>query len=1121
MIYIAKIIKEWKNMTNPLVKKFIVITSVVLVVVLGAVILALATGNTTIPTLSDPKGIFYERLDDNGKVIYSITNQEIYEQVKANNGIQQLLMMVDASLLSEYLDNVTEDEIEEKIKQLTYGTADDEIIAELDEETRTSREDEFARSMVLSGYVDNEAAYASLLIAREKYALDTLREELTEIEVATAFISSYFEDMQAISIRFTSKEDADDVLRQFHLANVSDERLAIYKGFVYSSEVLKDNDDNIVEAYEIVKGYYFDEDGNILDTDEEIVYTLGEDDIYTDGDDNTYSLDVDGNLVDDVLAIIVNAIQIKETLEEAETFEEENLIYYYMSKVDPYDKDEEVLVKDADDNLVYTINKDGKVFDTESVDVTNTHKLIFNKTYKLQKDVTVFTSNNTIELTEQEVLNYYILMYNYVYQEFRDTLPENATIEDLVALENEHLMFNFEETKAKSSALATYLFKTISKINDKTYAVKPQAMAGSSLSFYHMVYKLDEPTKLNLGKVVLDLIEQSIVLPENIVESITLPTTSEYNATITWVSADKTVISNAGVVTTPAVATKVDLSYTIRALGETRTGKITVNILPTGTNSEVGESNVTFPSLKTMIGNNDLYEEISNMLLDTKVYGSNGSTNITNKLNALRKEVNLQIYDYFLALDYRQMDSTYEINKKGHKSLVASIDNTLISEDRVEFTADDLQNYALAKNPAVYTVYAAQFKELLNSAYYLEAFGTQTNIKRNDTQRMQELYQSVSSSKQYYAYMKALYEQYGMQYPHKSFSDYAYITYGTKTELELLQHFVSRELQPYLINDVITQYNVVEGLFDIVEDNYVNYFSLDVVQLLVFIDFDEDGSPDDYYDYINGLSTEEQEAFYSLLASLEIAIDEFDGNFTTLVSTYLKATRSDETWGVFKQKGILLLTEDLNIADSEQENVKHSLNYSGEYGVKDSYAEEFTQALIDLYREYKLPQNQDLAELYSDLVVTQFGLHLILVEKGDDFDRPSAKFTETDANGATFSESAYNDSDLPTVEQMELYATYKFYEMVYNLTDADVEEKYNITVPKIPASVKKALDFYFDGVLEKFYVLGSVNIILSQLLSDGRFLETEYTNLNNAQMMANLAAVEQAYYDAIVGKYVN
>jgi len=1108
-------------MINPLAKKFIVITSVVLVVVLGAVILALATGNTSMPTLSDPKGIFYERLDGNGEVIYSITNEEIYEQVKANNGIQQLLMMVDTALLSEYLDSVTETEIEDKIKQLTYGTDDDEVIADLDEETRTTREEEFARSMLLSGYVGNEAAYVSLLIAREKYALDALSEELTEVEVATAFISSYFEDMQAISIRFTSKEDADDVLRKFHLANVGDERLALYNGFVFSDETLVDTEDNIVEAYEILKGYYFDEDGNILDTDEEIIYTLGTNDFYTDKDEKSYSLDENGNLVDDVPTIILTVDQIKTTLEDAESFEEANTTYYYMSKADPYDKDEDILVKDSEDNLVFTIDKDGKVYDSESVDVTNTHKLIFNKSYKLQKDVTVFTSNNTTELTEQEVLNYYILMYNYVYGEVRDTLPENATIEDLTALNSEDLMFNFDEVKAKSSALATYLFKTISQINDKTYAVKPQAMAGSRLSFYHMVYKLEEPTKLNLGKIVLDLLEQAIILPENIVESITLPTTNEYNATISWVSADKTVISNAGVVTTPAVATRVDLSYTIRVLGETRTGKITVNVLPTGENSVVDDSNITYPSLKTMIGSNDLYEEISEKLLNDKVYGSTGATNITKELNALRSEVNLQIYDYFLALDYKQSNSAYEINKKGHKTLVASIDNTLTSEEGVDFSADDLQSYALAKNPGVYTVYASQFKELLNSAYFTEAFGTQTNIKRNDTQRMQELYQSVSSSKQYFAYMKALYEQYGMQYPHKTFSDYAYITYGTKTELELLQYFVSRELQPYLINEIIDQYDVVNGLVSVVEDNYDNYFSLDVVQLLIFIDFDEDGSPDDYNEYVDGLDTEDRDAFFTLLAGLEIAIEEFDGNFTDLVSAYLKATRSDETWGAFKQRGILLLTEDLNMTDSQDEKIKHSLNYSGEYGVKDSYAEEFTQALIDLYKEYQLPQNQNLEELYSDLVVTQFGLHLILVEQGDNFNRPSAKFTEDDANGAIFSDEAYNDSDSPSLEQMELYATYKFYQMVYDLSDADIEEKYNITIPKIPASVKKALDFYFDGVLDQFYVLGSVNIKLSQLLVDGRFLETDYSELNNAQLMANLDAVEQAYYEAIIGKYIN
>lgn len=1107
-------------MNNPLLKKIIIIGSVVLAVVIGAVVLAVTVGNTQIPSVENPDEVFYERLDSEGNVIYTITNAEIYEQIKSNNGIQQLLMMVDATLLTEYLDEVTETEIADKIKELTYGTKDEAEILEIDSEDKLSMEEDFARSMVLAGYEGEEDAYVSLLIAREKYAYESYLGELTETEVATAFISSYFEDMKAINIRFTSREDALAVLRMFHLAEI-DSKLAVYKGFTYNDESLKDLNGDIVDVYTTIDTFYFDENDNLNDVKEETVYTLGTNGFYTDENDASYSLDSEGNLVDDELNIVVSKGNIFNTLDEAETHKENNTTYYYMSKTDPYDLNEDILIKNDLGEVVYTRTSNSNIYDSEMNDVTSTHDLIFNKVYKKQENVTTFTSNNTSELTEQEILNYYILMYNYVYGEYRNLLPVGSSKQSLVLLDNENLSFNFEDTKEKSAALATYIFKTISQLNDKVYSSRPQSVSASSATFYYMTFKLQEPTKLNLGKTVLDLIESSIVLPETVVDDFVLPTNNQYGATVSWVSADKTVISNTGVVTTPDVATIVDMSYTIKVLGETRTGKISVNVLPTGETSEVTEPVISYPSLKTLINNTAIYNELSATLVEDKVYGSSGATNVSKKLVEMRTEVGFEIFDYYMAQDYRETDSNFEQTNSGDKKVLARIAKTLTSEEAVEFTADDLFIYSLEKNPAIYTLYASQFKELLYSEYYTEAFGDERNINKNDTARMDEMHAVVANSKQYYIYMKSLYEQYGMSYPHRSFLDYAYSQYGTKTETELLQYFINSELRPYLINEVIEEYNIIENLYDIVEDNYDNYFSLDVVQLLIFFDFDEDGNPDDYNEYFDSLNTAKQDELIALTAAFENAIRDYEDNFADLVNEYLKATRTDETWGEFKQAGFLLLTEDLNIQDSEDQEVKHSLNYNGEYGVKDRFVPEFTEALIALYQEYSLPQNADLEELVSDLVVTEFGLHLLLVEQGDDFEQFSAAYSSDAEDADKYSDAVFNDSDKPTLAQIELYAQYKFYAMVYDLSDTEIEQKFNITVPKIPDSVSEALEFYFDEVISEFYVLGTVNIKMAELLQDGNFLGNDALDMTNEELIANLVEIEEAYYGAILSKYLD
>ncbi|MDD5602296.1 MAG: hypothetical protein PHP78_04965, partial [Candidatus Izemoplasmatales bacterium] len=59
---------------------------------------------------------------------FSVTYQDLYEEIKINDGLNQLLMMIDEDLLATQIASVTSSEIAEKIKELTYGTTDDTVI---------------------------------------------------------------------------------------------------------------------------------------------------------------------------------------------------------------------------------------------------------------------------------------------------------------------------------------------------------------------------------------------------------------------------------------------------------------------------------------------------------------------------------------------------------------------------------------------------------------------------------------------------------------------------------------------------------------------------------------------------------------------------------------------------------------------------------------------------------------------------------------------------------------------------------------------------------------------------------------------------------------------------------
>ncbi|MBU1145067.1 MAG: hypothetical protein KJ971_04335 [Firmicutes bacterium] len=1119
-------------MKSLLTKKVVIVFSVLIVIVLSAILLAFLTGSTNYPEISDPDGIFYQTTDDDGNVLYTITNKELFEEIKTNDGIEQLLFMVDAYLLEDYLNALTTEQIEAKLLELEYGTSDLDEINALEADLKLQYETAYQQSITLAGYLNNEEAYAKIILAREEFVrhIIDVNEEITDLAVAKEYANYYFEDIDALKIRFTSSEDAAFVMNKVNLVVYNLTSLREYSGFIYQTESILDPLEGVVEAYKTVTPYFFDQDENILNLDEEIIYTLGTNSIYTDSSDDEYAIDETGNLVDIADEIVIENDLLFDSVETAQAYKDANTIYYTVSKVDAFDENEDAVVTDGADVVQYTIDSDGKIYDLLSVDVTSTTDLIVNKIYTPIEDVNSFTLNNSIELTNAEILLKYIAMYNYVYEVQRDSLPTDATADELIALNNDFLIHNFDEVSAYQASLATYMFSTLD-LNDedlKPFTVTPKKYAASSDNGYYMVYKLSQVDKVDVLEIMLDYIENNIILPSQTVDNLELPVTGWYSSTITWSSGDTAIISNAGVVTLPDADTEVELTYTITANSITRTGIITVNVLTEGTTSEVTQNTSDEVTFKSLLNDDALYLSLYNGLIEDMVTGSSSDTNISSRLVTLRADYGFVIYDRYLGLDYQETDATYELNEKGNKVLLATLTGRPGSEEAAfEISADDFFSYTLTKNAALYTLFASEYKELVASDYFTEVFGSVTNIEKNKSARMLEMYDSVQSAKDYYSYLQSLYASYGLAFTYNSFADYAYSQYGTKTEYQLLEYFVEGELQPYLINEAISDYDLITLLYPTVESYYQNYFSLNVSHIVIYLDFNEDGTPDDFMEYIDNLTALEADEFETLRAGLEYEIDQYldddTNSFTTLVSDFQNASREDETWGDFKQYGFLILTEDLNTVDDD--DVSHSLQYSGTYGIKDTYVTEYVDALIALYQAYQSDINQDVTELYSNdeniSIETIFGIHIILVTQGDDFDHPTAAFSETDSQNPIYSVGSENTEAIPSMEQLQLYADYFFYSTVYNLTDADVESTYGITIPKIPASVNSTLEFYFGDLLSSFYVVGTVNVIVADKMVDGSFVSTDYLNLTNAELQASLLAIRTVYYDALYGQYAD
>jgi hypothetical protein len=924
-------------------KKVLLAISIFLIIfVVSCNGLSTDNNNSYIPLIDNENEVVYEKVDENGDVVYTITKQELYEEMKRNNGINQLLTLIDEKLLESYLNDITQEEIDEKIELLKYQTNDQDVIAEYDQDILDDLEENFRRSMILSGYQDDqEEDYAKLLIARENFVMDEIIEngDITENDVAEYYLNSYFEDIKAIRLRFLSNSDAFNVINQFNLSS---------------------------------------------------------------------------------------------------------------------------------DDL-----------------------------------------NNTNELIDEEVLTYYIKMYNYIYNEYRDEISETATLEDLLALDNKYFDYSFEDVTDNNATLATYMFSDISQINEKTYSAEPKAIG----DYAYMVFKLSEPEKVDLKAEVMEVIKSAFKVPETATTSFELITEGPYESTITWVSSNPGVINKEGTVYVPEEDTLVSLSYTIEVLNIEETGTVVVEVPTTGDNSSVEDFDEKYDDLKTIINDDAVYNEIEDIILEDMVYGQNARTIINQYLREERKAMNFDIYDFFLSLDYRLNDDPeFDYEGSGHLTNLASIElgNGVV----FNVTAEEFYQRGLSRNPSLMIFYAAQYEEAIQSDHFVTLFGEERNIDRNDSEYMGFLKNYITNIKNEYnnlvenpTYLDMYRQYYGWNFD--TFQTYLYSRYRVENEKMLIEKLVLNELIMSFIKEALDGEDIVEKIYAVVEDNYENFFSLKSEQILIYFDFDEDSELDDYNEYYESLSPEDQTQFNTWLTQLKTLIKDSDDSFKDIVTEYKDAARDHEDWGTFKQKGFILKFESLNPTDDD--NTVHSMSYSGEYGVKDQYIDEFTDALVALYNEYQNPVNADVEETISDLISTQFGLHLIKASKGSDFDGVSLEIEAHDYNN--ISDSLLNDNAKPSLAQIDEYYTYKIYEEYNDLENVSMVEKYGVTLPVIPNEVLEDLDIYAGETLEALFGNSTINYAFMLKILDGEVK----SDLSQTEFETNIELLLEIYYDESIG----
>lgn len=277
-------------------------------------------------------------------------------------------------------------------------------------------------------------------------------------------------------------------------------------------------------------------------------------------------------------------------------------------------------------------------------------------------------------------------------------------------------------------------------------------------------------------------------------------------------------------------------------------------------------------------------------------------------------------------------------------------------------------------------------------------------------------------------------------------------------------------LQPYLLTGKITYAQAV----DYIQDQVDNYFSLNVEELLFYVDYDFDFEPDTFQEIKDALDTTEL-ADYNLLKAdledlIEAKIDE-EYTFEDIVNEYQDSLIGDteNEWAPFKEFGFFIKTENLSSSAS--------LTYNSLKDTEDEALIPVMQRIYGAYTQLIETSVDDVNEYYDDRVVeTENGISYFYATEGTGFDQPTAVYDNSD--GAR-SEGSEGTTIAPNQDQIELYIQIRMAEA----TNTAAEDE-NGEALQLPTSVEEAIDAYYGGLFDLYFGATNYSILGAEYILD-------------------------------------
>lgn len=1114
----------------------IVLTSVVLLVALTLVLNAYQQRDKS-HSVTDKNSVVYSGSYDG--VSYEVTKQDVWENILYSGATSTINEMIDKMLLSTLISSITDENlIEEKTNYLVYGTTDQDEInkTKADAEQDAKLWESFNNRMTVLGYSENGKNgtaikdYVKLQIAYDQYATYRIENGLT-VGAITPDVSAetlkeeYLEeqaDTLALVIRFYSEDEATDYLKSLHIVSVS----SVMRYYIGDSDyVLDKNDDS---------SYYVE--GDFTNGIASISYPyLTQEVTMSNGDSATVqipnqniSTDDDGN-------------------------------YIWNSEIDAWEYSSTTIT-----------NKKVEFDDCSSFSTSNTAVLssdqilslyinLYNSYYAQQRNglaTSATLANFMAKYDSVSALNAALAQFNLVVVDNNGTNEIRKYVGDL-----EYVVDTDENGVAMGEdGYPTYKTDENNDESIPNYDIDVDSEGKPVLDYDdNFMYKLDangDP----ISKAVKMEDQTSFTLANTIAAS----NQQLYQAYTTLFKDDTTVISS---------DVKENITYNYETVNATRTDIATEIFTTLTIDSKASGSYLATPTSFTAINSSEtpyylIYKLSSSTQTDPteaelaaykeeKIQEYLDTTGfIEMALAELRKAAGITFYDEFFGYDYASIityDSTdvvagvsgdtieeyYTVKAYKDKKLCAltakSVDvmGTTVTLDKYTITSDNLYDYAMTYSSASYISSTCLNKVFVSMDMFTTLHGTNLNYLTSKNWKMEEYNATTEYYNYYFEYYKSLYAQYGYSY-YDSIDEFLY-GYGTRSfddMVESLERSTMRNL--FIYNELVG--NIYEKNADDINsltltayakeimnsekftDLYNDYYSINLNHLLIYTDYNEDGTPDDYNDFYaefdetttnhlhlkkaNGdplTEAEYQTVLDKLYEKLMDFINENDQTFATsgntilsdFVTEYNESSIIDGDYKEFKLLGLEMEVESLGEVTSLTSS---------------SYVKEFIAAIEKAVEKLTRVDNDLLGYTVVDgLTKTEYGLHYIVGTAGTTYEKPTFEVSDENneyANGVT------NTTENLTETQFALYVLEYVYTAVYGNTD-NPEENAGFSYPNLPTELTTAFSTYYADYM-------------TQILDESTTYHSNYLLLlklseENSEYKTAFGKLKDVYYSVLFG----